>query len=225
VELPGHGARWREGLFTNFPALVDSIYSELRFWVEKPFIFFGHSMGNFLCFEAARRLRREGLPQPLHLLVASSHAPQMPHRTEPISDLPYDEFVERLRTLNGTPPEVLENPEILQIFAPVIRADLALCETYRYEEERPLSCPISAFGGWEDPEATSEELAEWNEQTRHGFSLHMFHASHFFLRSAEDEFLEVLSRKIQFIAEAVLETSSSEVPCERPHRIFGLSKP
>jgi hypothetical protein len=63
-------------------------------------------------------------------------------------------FADELRRLNGTPPEVLADAELLELVMPILRADFALVETYAYRAEPPLMCPITALGGTSDPPLT-----------------------------------------------------------------------
>jgi medium-chain acyl-[acyl-carrier-protein] hydrolase len=100
----------------------------------------------------------------------------------------------KLRELNGTPEEVLENDELMQLLLPVLRADFALCETYVYRPEPPLDCPITAFGGLRDASVRREHLEAWREQTTSSFLLHMFPGDHFFLNTEMSLFLQTLSR-------------------------------
>ena len=76
-----------------------------------------------------------------------------------------------LRRLNGTPREVLEHEELMEIMLPVLRADFALYETYVYSPEPPLNCPISAFGGLQDRKVSHSDLEAWRDQTSASFSL------------------------------------------------------
>jgi medium-chain acyl-[acyl-carrier-protein] hydrolase len=94
--------------------------------------------------------------------------------------------------LNGTPDEVLQNNEILELLLPALRADFAVCEEYVYVPDAPLDCPISAFGGQSDPEVTEEELGAWCEQTGDAFDLQWFVGDHFFLHSARGRLLEFI---------------------------------
>jgi medium-chain acyl-[acyl-carrier-protein] hydrolase len=95
--------------------------------------------------------------------------------------------------LNGTPDEVLQNDEILELLLPALRADFAVCEEYVYLPDAPLDCTISAFGGHSDPEVTEEALGAWREQTRGAFALQLFEGDHFFLHSARDRLLKSIS--------------------------------
>lgn len=186
VQLPGHGTRLREPLATRLAPQVEAVAAGLTPALDRPFAFFGHSMGALISFELARYLRRLGRPGPVHLFVSGHGAPHLPDRNPPLHGLPEPEFVAKLRELNGTPEEVLRHEELLQLLIPVLRADFAVCETYVYQAEPPLPCPISAYGGLADGYVNREELAAWQEQTASRFSLRMFPGDHFYLNQASN---------------------------------------
>lgn len=192
IELPGRGARLRETPFTHIEPLVQNLASALFPNLDKPFVFFGHSMGALISFELTRLLRKDYNLSPVHLFISGHRAPQIPDSDPPIHDLPESAFVEELRHLNGTPPAVLENAELMQLFLPTLRADFSVVETYAYTPEPPLECPITVFGGLQDSEASCDELDAWREQTNHSFVLQMFPGDHFFLQSAQQPLLQSL---------------------------------
>jgi medium-chain acyl-[acyl-carrier-protein] hydrolase len=107
IQLPGRGARMTEKPFIRMSALVSALTDALLPLFDKPFAFFGHSMGAWICFELARRLQREHAIEPLHLFVSGAGAPHVPSRELPLHALPEDEFIEALGGLNGTPKELL----------------------------------------------------------------------------------------------------------------------
>ena len=196
VHLPGRGRRVREKPFTELLALVEVLIAELSPYVDKPYALFGHSLGAIMAFEIARGLRREGLPLPLHLFVSGCRAPQLFPTSYRSYDLPSADLIGRLRKLNGTPSEILESPEIMEFFLPIIRADLQMIQTYNYSVEAPLSCPISAFGGWQDLEETPEMISAWCEQTTASYQRQMFAGDHFFLHSEHDHLLQAISQQL-----------------------------
>lgn len=201
VQLPGRESRIAETPFTRLDPLIEALTPVLAPNLELPFAFFGHSVGALICFELACQLRRQKLPTPLHLFVSARRAPQIPLSQFPVHQLPEPAFVERIRHFSGTPWEVLQNPELMSLFLPILRADLAINETYVYQPEAPLSSSISAFGGFYDPEVTMEELDAWRDLTSSNFSLLMFPGDHFFIKSETNALLaaisEDLSRMIQ----------------------------
>lgn len=197
VELPGRGARMWEPRLTSILSMAEALEAPLLHALDRPFAFFGHSMGAVIAFETARRLRRRHGLQPAHLFVSGSSAPHLP-RIHPVTyDLPEDEFLEHLVSLNGTPPEVHENAELMELLTPLLRADFQAVQTYAWHEEPPLSCAVHAFGGLEDENVSRERLAAWREQTTASFNLSMFPGDHFFLNTSPRALLEVLSSELR----------------------------
>jgi len=185
VELPGHGSRLSEPLYDSLESLVPVAAQALLPAFDKPFAFFGHSMGALLSFELARYLRRIHHRQPFHLFVSAHRAPHLPDHHDPIYSLPELQFIEKLREMNGTPPEVLDNAEFRELLMPILRADFAISETYLYRPDQPLDCAITALGGLQDKHTSRESLDAWREQTTGRFIVRMFPGGHFFLNTAQ----------------------------------------
>lgn len=193
VQPPGRGDRLREQPFTELQPMVQAAAENLRPYFDMPFAFFGHSMGALISFEMARLLRREGRAQPQQLFLSGSNAPQLRSTGRHIHSLPAPELIEELRRLNGTPREVLEHPELMELLLPIIRADMAVCETYAYTPEPPLDSAISAFGGLQDLEVPREGVRAWHSHTRSSFAMWMFEGDHFFLHQALPQMLRIIS--------------------------------
>jgi medium-chain acyl-[acyl-carrier-protein] hydrolase len=165
----------------------------LRPYLNKPFAFFGHSLGAKICFEVARVLKATFGLEPFHLCVSGSSAPRFRSTRRQIYDLPGPQFLEELHRLNGTPPEVLKNVELMKLMLPVLRAEFAAAQKYVYVNGPPLDCPITAFGGLQDEEVTRDELQAWREETTRACSWHMLPGDHFFINSQPAALLPVLS--------------------------------
>lgn len=196
VQLPGRGNRLREPPFRRMQPLAADAARSLRPLFDKPFAFFGHSMGAALAFEIARLLRADSGPRPSHLFISGRQAPQFPPTAPPTHDLPEPEFIEELRRLNGTPPEVLNEPELMRLMLPLLRADFEVVETYAYREEPPLDIPFSVYGGVRDEEVSREELEGWCEQTSASCRLRLFPGEHFFIDTARELVLEKITREL-----------------------------
>jgi medium-chain acyl-[acyl-carrier-protein] hydrolase len=196
VQLPGREDRLMEKPYDRLQALVSALADVLDPYLEDlPFVFFGHSMGALVSFELARELRGRNRIGPLRLYVSGYRTPHLPDPDPPIHDLPEEEFLAELRRLEGTPEEILENQELTQLLLPALRADFAVCETYIYTNQRPLSCPIIAFCGVEDKEFRREDLEGWWEHTEDRFHLWMLPGNHFFIHihNAREQLLRILS--------------------------------
>lgn len=200
IELPGRGTQMKLTPLSRLEPLVEVLASALLPHLDKPFAFFGHSMGALVSFELTRLLRREYDISRIHLFISGRRAPQIPDPDPPIHALSEPEFIEELRRLNGTPKAVLENAELMQLLIPILRADFAVLETYVYSPAPTLNVPITTFGGLEDSEVSSSELQAWQEQTNAAFSGQMFSGDHFFLHSAQSLLLHSLSQELDRIA-------------------------
>jgi medium-chain acyl-[acyl-carrier-protein] hydrolase len=197
VQLPGRWNRMREAPFTRFDDLLRTLTQVLPPFLDRPFAFFGHSMGALLAFEMARHLQRAGLPQPLHLFVSGRRAPHLPDTDLPPAGLDDEEFIAELRQLNGTPGEVLEHPELMNLLLPTIRADFDVCRSYQYVAGPPLACPLTVLGGVDDVESADDRLDRWDQHTTGARMLFKFPGDHFYLHSAEPALLRTLGASLR----------------------------
>jgi len=199
IELPGRGSRMREKAYTNIKPLVTDLAKALVPFLDKPYAFFGHSMGSLIGFELVRIFRKKKLPRPVHFFASGHIAPQVDSGHDPIYNLPDAEFKEELRKLEGTPEAVLNNEELMELLIPMLRADFELNETYTYEPGAPLNCPISVYGGAQDRDVDRQSLEAWQEQASSGFSIQIFAGGHFFLQSEQTIVLQTLSHELKNI--------------------------
>lgn len=197
IEIPGRGRQIKSPPYTEIQPLVREIATNIIPYLDKPYAFFGYSMGGLISFELIRLLRSEYNFQPLHLFVAARPAPQLPSEKPPISKLSDRDFLDSISRLNGTPKEVLENAELMRLFLPIIRADFALIDSYVYDPQPALDCPIDTFGGLQDREVSYNSLAAWQEQTTADFSLQMMDGDHFFINTAKTTLLNSVIQCLQ----------------------------
>lgn len=197
VQLPGRENRWREKPFTDLALLVETLASEMRPLLDVPFAFFGHSLGALTSFELARQVRRQFGLLPVHLLVSGRWAPHLPSPDSALHVLPDAEFVETLRRrYNNIPDAIANDPELMEIFLPLLRADITLLDTYHYVPESPLACPITAYGGDSDLRVAPDALEAWRTHTTQSFAVQMFPGGHFYLQAERVPLLRSLSREL-----------------------------
>lgn len=197
VQPPGRENRLMETPYADLLELAAKMHTELLPHFDRPFAFYGHSNGALMAFEVARALRRAGQRLPLRLLVGGRPAPHLPPREVPIHALPHDEFLAELRKLAGTPEEILQNAEIMELMMPLLRADFSLGETYRHLPEPPLPVPITAFGGVLDEEVSEEEVRGWGEHTSAKFRQVMLPGNHFFIHGNREQLLREITAELR----------------------------
>jgi len=205
IQLPGRAHRVRERpLFTSMPALIDTLVpsilssSPLYPWLDRPFAFFGASLGGLIAFELARALSALHKLSPAALCIAACRAPHLPgpHPLEGAEHFHDAEVIEQVRALGGTPEYILADSRLLPVILPKLRADALLGATYAYIPDVALDCPITACGGEQDALVSLPELAAWQAHTSSTFRLHQFPGDHFFVRYAPAKERSLLLQQI-----------------------------
>jgi medium-chain acyl-[acyl-carrier-protein] hydrolase len=203
VQLPGRESRFGETPATTLAELLPALADALREWLDRPFAFFGHSMGALIAFELARRLQTSGGPMPAILFASAYPAPHLPNDSSRLVRLPDQELIEELRAMGGMPQELLDKRELLELVLPVIRADLWICESHAYRRGPKLALPIEVFGGLDDRAVTHGELTPWSVHTESQFRIRMLPGNHFFVHTARPLLL-------RHVAEALAHSTTRE---------------
>ena len=186
VQLPGRGSRIQEASETQFDGLLDAMERGLSDEWDRPFAFFGHSLGGILAFELARKLNAKGNP-PLHVIVSAVRAASLFHDSarRNFSQMTDPELRADMKLLGGTPAAMLENEELVELILPILRADYALIESYRYYPTDPMDVPLTVMAGLSDPETTRASVQVWKSETRQPFAEKWYPGDHFFIQSQE----------------------------------------
>jgi surfactin synthase thioesterase subunit len=188
---PGRGRRFEETPFTRVPEYVAALLRDIAF--TPPYLLFGHSLGGLLAFETARALEAAGRPGPQAVIVSAHRPPHRPPEDPPITGLSEDEFrAEITRRYPPLPAELAEDPELVALSYRMLRSDLELVESYRYQPGRPLSCPLAVVSGLEDY-WSEQDLLGWRRQTSSRFQVTMVPGDHHYLLERPDEVLEIIA--------------------------------
>lgn len=199
IELPGRGRRIREPLLADIELLADDITQQLlTFDLTQPYAIYGHSMGALLGYLVAKRLLKKQLPIPQHLFLTGCAAPRFVTQISAKSDLPEQEFTEMLRELGGCPPEILNEPQLLDFFAPVLRADFKAVEVYNYQEDTPFEIEMTVLTGDQDTETPSSYIAAWQQETTKPIFTQVFNGDHFFIFNYLDEIASIFKQQLTF---------------------------
>jgi medium-chain acyl-[acyl-carrier-protein] hydrolase len=186
VRLAGREARLRQTPVNSVAEIVEPLAEALAPLLEDSprLAIFGHSMGALLGFELARELRRRELPRPELLVVSGRNAPGAGRKLElhQLSDRKLIDEVQRI--YGGIPQAILDEPELLALTLPVLRADLTINETYVLGDEPPLDVPIRAYAGLDDPHVGKAGLERWAEFTSASFESAQHEGDHFYLAPA-----------------------------------------
>jgi surfactin synthase thioesterase subunit len=193
VQSPGRGARMHEPFGRSVTDAARDITEEVVAGAGHPTVLFGHGLGALIAFETARRLSSRHWPV-LALFVSGQGAPSLGLMAPRVSDLPADEFVAQLRQRRHVlPPETVAEPEVLRALLPIVRADVAMAESYRYVPGTPLRCPVIACDAAADPQASRSDVEGWQRETTGRFSIQRFGGDRSYIQR-EQEALTALIR-------------------------------
>lgn len=219
VNLTGRGVRAREPFAAKLEDVVEEVLEALKTLPtvsEIPLVFYGHSMGSMVAYGVVRGIQKQrrkdsdsSLPLPIKLFVSGRRAPHvpMPEGVEPWSKLTEPELLDRIKRIGGTPDEILNNKELMDLFLPVLRSDFGLLDQYSNtvvedwskddeELEVKLRVPVSYYGGLKDPFVSMEEGERWKEAMvdPSPFSTCSFNEGHFFVQQLDSQVIDSLMK-------------------------------
>ena len=181
VQLPGRENRLRERPYTCMDDLIPSLATNMLPMLDRPYAFYGHSLGAFVAFETARQLRRSRNTHLRHFFAGASPAPQLSWEHSFLHPLNDKNFLDEIQSrYGGVPQQILDDPEIRALLLPVMRADVTMLENYQYTSEPPLQCGVTVFGGQNDRMVMPHSLEAWRHQTEANFRVEMLESGHLF---------------------------------------------
>jgi medium-chain acyl-[acyl-carrier-protein] hydrolase len=197
IQMPGQESRFKEPPIKSINLVVKVLANAIYPKLNKHFGFFGHSLGAFISFELTRKLSKQYGLKPHHLFVSGIRAPQIPNSNSSICHLPKDAFLKELnRRYGGINEGIFQDADLLQELLPGLRANFKMYESYKYINDNPLDCPITAFGGLRDYSVSQKDLEAWRHQTKGAFTLYMLPGNHFFIHLERKHFLRTLSNEV-----------------------------
>jgi medium-chain acyl-[acyl-carrier-protein] hydrolase len=180
LDLPGRGKRHAEPLITSLPALVARAVEDVLPFLDVPVAFFGHSLGAILAAEVGRVCERLGAP-PVWVGVSGRVAPTLQAQTRRLGSLDDATLLAEVMALGGAPERIGEIPELRERFLRVVRADVAVLDSYQPAPGRAaLGCPVTAFAGTSDGCAPPTTMLPWARETRGEFRQRLFAGGHFY---------------------------------------------
>ena len=181
VQLPMRENRIQEPMPENVYDIVTSFVKDSYELFDDAYILFGHSMGGMLAFETAKEIQRNGLRRPAAVFISSCNPPGVSEKND-FSDLSDEKLKSILMEYGLMPEAILSEPNYLEYYLPIARADFYLCANYNREclNDTKLDCPIVIMYGNKDAFLKYDELDKWKLYTKSVFSKYEFDGGHFY---------------------------------------------
>ena len=174
--------------------VLNAILPELLPLLDRPFAFYGHSVGALIAFELARILRRKHNRLPMHLLVGAQHAPHLPfpHPSHAELSTPAGlRFLERQQSLNyGELDARTAHHRLVERLGPGMRIQN---EHYQWVEELPLACPLTAMHGEHDNLLDMVQVEAWQRHSLDKFTLDVIPGGHLFVHDQSEAVITLLT--------------------------------
>ncbi|OCQ21030.1 hypothetical protein A7985_14700 [Pseudoalteromonas luteoviolacea] len=198
VQPPGRSNRFFEPAFDSMGALIDDLLPRFIEQIDGQYMIFGHSLGSRVAYELITRLKKRGVQLPEHFFASGSRAAHLPCHDHEYHEMKDEAFIKKLEELNGTPKEVLENKELVNMILPTLRADFKIADSYRAEMKK-LPCSATIYSGRLDSSISMENLKAWRELFAEINAVKIFPGDHFFINSSEDMVLDHLTKVIETV--------------------------
>lgn len=194
IEYKGHGTRMGEDPCTTMSELIDDVYAQMRKqWKNLPFALLGYSMGATAIYHMYSYLVDRGL-KPKHLFFMANTPPYIPDDTILTSEQDDETFLKEMADLGGLSEEFLAYPELVELFLPILRADVYLEEHSHVAEPSTLDCNMTVLYSTSDNE--SGMMGEWSKCAGKLCSFHEYEGDHFFLAEHYADVAEVINRSL-----------------------------
>lgn len=196
LQLPGREEQFRQEPFTDAATAARRLAPDLiRQAGENPVAIYGHSLGAILAFELARELERLGQVRLIHLFPSGSPGPWT-SRPRRATGLDNEDFLARVLEFAGYQHEAFNDPEMRDLFLPLLRADVAMHENYVPSEAPALRVSVTAMRGADDALVPASDLTQWAETTSGPFDMLEIPGGHMYLVDEPERTLATIERCI-----------------------------
>jgi surfactin synthase thioesterase subunit len=184
IQLPGREGRVQEQRLRDIDTLVGRLADLLDPFLDRPFAFYGHSMGALVAYRLTRTLVGRGGPRPVQLLVGAYPAPHNGTPLGQVDGLTDGSILDMLIEAGGVSETVRNYPRWTGSMVAMFKDDLDLCRSHDPANSTRLPVPIQVFTGETDPLMSISDATGWREHTSASCQLHVIPGGHFFTRES-----------------------------------------
>jgi Predicted thioesterase involved in non-ribosomal peptide biosynthesis len=180
IELPGRGNRFSEALKTDFNELLEDILKKVLDVIqdEAEYALFGYSMGSRVIFEIYYSLLKYNVKKPKIMFFCAAKPPEIHYVKKKMDRF---SIIREMKELGGTKEEVLENEQLMDIFVPIMGADMQVLFSYNYIlKNAKISVPIVILYGTKDTEVLPY-IDKWRNYTDKECEFIAYNDGHFFI--------------------------------------------
>lgn len=180
--------------YEDLPSALTQLNEQISPYYDKPFAFYGHSMGGLLAFELCRHLQQTNQPQPIQLMIGAQHAPHLPFPLEEPDWHNINNNIELLTkiTPTGFTERLKSQPKAAQHMLLPLKKSMLFQQAYQSKTSGKLTCPIRVFFGRNDALLTPQHMKAWSELTQDNFQFHFIDGGHLFLEDSSHMLCKII---------------------------------
>lgn len=198
VLYPEREIRKKDKMPETFDLFVEDFINENRELLEKPYAFFGYCGGAVIAYEVAVRVKKLTGKEPVWGLIASSEAPK--YLKDSLvgysSDDDEDSVKNYLKGLGMFDEQILNSDMFMQYYAPLLKADCIMLNTYVEREYEKLGTELYVMYGKEDHTVSKEKTEEWKNVTEKEMVLDIRDGGHFFVEEQKEYVIGLINEKL-----------------------------
>ena len=184
IELPGRGEKYFENFYSEPLKLINDLVEELQTNIQIPTIYWGHSLGANIAFELTATMKDRNMVLPQHVIVSGSVPSSFEKERKNWEKMNDDKLLHEIKEFGGTPKEIFDNKELLQILLPMLRSDLILGSKFPERKGCYTAVEASVLSGKNDT-IKEIELQAWSDHFNIVNPIKWFEGGHFFINESE----------------------------------------
>jgi medium-chain acyl-[acyl-carrier-protein] hydrolase len=199
VELAGRGKRFKEKLLTNFSDVITDccniILRDMKDVNPLPYAIYGHSLGGLIAFGVCNSIQENKLTQPIHLFISGCTPPGRIDPKDNLDNLSNSEFIKEIASYGGIPLNLLQDPKMLNLFLPILRADFNVFFSHTLRDlKHKVNTDVTILYGNED--IGISKIDEWKAYVCKECDIQIFKGDHFFTMENNEGIINLINCKL-----------------------------
>ena len=200
VEYSGHAGRFSEPLIYNIQEIATDAYTQIADKIRGEYAILGYSMGGIVAYELFRIIKEKGKPLPKCIMAFGSTEPDFKHKGGNFEEYDVNQIRDLLIEFGGTPPELLEDEQMLEVISTIVISDSIALRDYVPSpcEEYAISVPLTVLRGDKEEKLENCECS-WRRYCTSDFTYCIVPGEHFFMFEKDGARTAEFARMIETI--------------------------
>lgn len=199
ITYPGRGHKIEDPLIYKVEDLVNYCWEQIKDWLHRPYIFFGHSLGGRLIYLLAHKIREQHKKLPECLVISGTHGASVPPKQPYRYAMPTPDLKAILKRYGAIPEEIVQDEFAFNFFEPIIRADFQVAETWQYTPREKLPIPTMVVTGTEE-DMTEAEILLWEKEFSTTINFRQLTGHHFFLFDSPKQMIKLIEEQVNSVS-------------------------